>query len=193
MQRTGLFVALAAAAVLGACGDSEPTGDGGASASGAGAPTGAGTGTSGVGATGPARPDPDGPTRRDQIMVEPAVEALGTDSGRDMAMLELMIRLNTVHFGMEPHIRNRDLFEDLAAAADAIASMCEEPAFVNYTHLDEFQRDPTRFDELHTLLRESSQKAATAARAGDVEGLFQAYTAMDASCTACHKRYAPLD
>jgi hypothetical protein len=189
MARTGLFACFAVAAVLVACGDSEPTGDGGASGTGSGS----GTGSANVGPTGPTRPDPDAPTSPDQIMIEPAVEALGADSGRDMALLELMIRLNAVHFGMEPHIRDRERFEDLAAAADVIAGMCEEPAFVNYTSLDEFQRDPTRFDELHTLLRESSQKAATAARAGDVEGLFQAYTAMDASCTACHKRYAPLD
>lgn len=129
----------------------------------------------------------------DPLVIEPEIEALAAHPARDLALLEAMIRLNAIHFGMGPYIRDRAQYEQIAAGCDAIVSICDEPAFTGYTARSDFARDVERFEELHQMLRQGALDAAAAARAGDADGLFDAYTRMDVSCTACHKRYAPLE
>jgi len=130
----------------------------------------------------------DGP-----LEIEPEIAALAAEPVRDLALLEAMVRLNAIHFGMGPYIRDRAQYEQIAKGCDAIVSICDEASFTGYTSQPGFARDAERFEELHAMLRQGAQDAAAAARAGDADGLFAAYTRMDVSCTGCHKRYAPLE
>lgn len=121
------------------------------------------------------------------------VLALASEPNRDLSLIDPMVRLNAVHFGIEPFIRDRSRYEEIAQAAEAIVAICDEEPFVRYTSRPDFERAPERFEAMHALLRQGALDAAAAARSGDAEGLFDAYTRMDVSCTGCHKRYAPLE
>jgi cytochrome c556 len=110
---------------------------------------------------------------------------------RDMAMLELMLKLNQVHLGIEPYLRNVERMPELVEPVEAIAAMTDDPAFTEYLGKLDVERDPTIFESSRGRLAKSARQAAEAARAGDVEAFTAAYTVMDATCIACHKRYAP--
>lgn len=110
---------------------------------------------------------------------------------RDLAMLELMMRINSPYLGMQPHLRDVNALEDLASSADLIAEACEDPVFVGWTAREDFDRDPTTWEASHGDLLSGAREAADAARAGDLDALHHAYGVMSRSCTACHKRYSP--
>lgn len=110
---------------------------------------------------------------------------------RDMAMLELMLKLNQLHLGVEPYLRNAERLPELVEPVEAIAAMTDDPVFANYLGALDVERDPAIFDASRARLAQSARQAAEAARASDVEAFTAAYTAMDATCISCHKRYAP--
>ncbi|MHC4375430.1 MAG: cytochrome c [Planctomycetota bacterium] len=110
---------------------------------------------------------------------------------RDMAMLELMLKLNQLHLGVEPYLRNAERLPELVEPVEAIAAMTEDAVFANYLGGLDVERDSTIFDASRARLAQSARQAAEAARAADVEAFTAAYTAMDATCISCHKRYAP--
>lgn len=110
---------------------------------------------------------------------------------RDMAMLELMLKLNQLHLGVEPFLRNADRLPELVEPVEAIAAMTEDAVFSEYLGKLDVERDPTTFEASAKRLAQSARQAAEAARAADVEAFTAAYTAMDATCITCHKRYAP--
>lgn len=180
MRRVALLALLVA---LPACGDEAPAPDGGAADGGstAGSTEHAGPNGATGGAPGAGTPVADDGWR--ELVATP---------NRDLSLLRLMLRLDPVHVGMAPYLRHQPSFEQLALAADAIAALCDEPPFATYTQAASFQRDPQRFEFLRGQLRENALAAAAAARAGDVDGLWNAYVAMDATCVGCHKRYGPL-
>lgn len=110
---------------------------------------------------------------------------------RDMAMLELMLKLNQLHLGIEPYLRNVERLPELVEPVEAIAAMTDDPVFANYMSALDVERDPAIFDASRERLVKSARQAAEAARASDVEAFTAAYTVMDATCISCHKRYAP--
>lgn len=110
---------------------------------------------------------------------------------RDLGMLELMLKLNQLHLGVEPYLRNAERLPELVEPVEAIAAMTEDAVFAEYLGKLDVERDPTVFDTSRARLTQSARQAAEAARASDVEAFTAAYTAMDATCIACHKRYAP--
>lgn len=179
----GLGLVGAIALVATGCGDGDETGGGPETAS----ERGAGSTNGDAAAADAADASEDAP-----IEIGADVLALAREPNRDLSLIDPMVRLNAVHFGMGPFIRDRARYEQIAQAADAVVAICDEPAFAEYTSRPDFEREPERFEELYTLLRQGAVDAAAAARAGDAEALFDAYTRMDVSCTGCHKRYAPL-
>jgi len=155
----------------------------------------AGSGTGGAGAGGPsgangsgAKPLP-GTTAPES---DQTWRVLAATPNRDLSLLALMVRMDALHTGSAPFIRDLASYERLALAADAIASMCEEDAFTQYTSAPDFARAPERFEELRLQLLDGARAAAAAARANDVSAFYDAFVAMDASCVGCHKRYGPL-
>ena len=110
---------------------------------------------------------------------------------RDLSMLELMVRLNAVHLGMEPYLRSTEHFEDLAVAAEGVAAITGESLMFEWPKAEDFGRDPEPWQRFRGDLERSAGEAAAAARAGDLDGLHAAYTVMDATCIGCHKRYQP--
>ncbi|QDU65036.1 Cytochrome C' [Planctomycetes bacterium Pla86] len=110
---------------------------------------------------------------------------------RDLTMLELMIELNPPYLGMQSELRNVERLGDLAAAADMVATLAEDPRMTGYTAREDFARDPAPFERMRQDLLTASRAAADSARAGDLDGLHDAYAQMSASCVACHKRYSP--
>lgn len=118
---------------------------------------------------------------------EPA--ALEPAPPRDLALLDLMLEVQALHRGMEPVLRSEERLPELAEAARGIATLAADPLFVGWTRRPDFQRDPARFEALRLHLLDSAEQAASAAEAGDKEGLHRFYAQMDGSCVACHKRY----
>lgn len=116
-------------------------------------------------------------------------QALEPAPPRDLALLELMIKLQALHRGMEPVLRSEAQLPQLAEAARGIASLASDPLFEGWVRRPDFQRDPTRFEAFRLHLLDSAQQAAQAAEAGDRERLHRFYAQMDGSCVACHKRY----
>lgn len=182
MKRLVASAAFAVLAALAGCGgDEAPNSAGGAS----------GAGDSG-GAAPSAASSATGGAPKAAVATDETWRVLAATPNRDLALLGLMVRLDAMHTGSAPFIRDRASYERLALAADAIAAMCEEDAFVKYTSAPDFQRAPERFEELRLQLRDGARAAAEAARAGDVDAFYDAFVAMDASCVGCHKRYGPL-
>ncbi len=108
---------------------------------------------------------------------------------RDLALLELMIKMQALHRGMEPVLRSEERLPELAEAARGIASLAAAPLFAGWTRRPDFLRDPGRFEAFRLHLLDSAEAAAAAAEAGDKEALHRFYAQMDGSCVACHKRY----
>lgn len=185
MRRVALLALFVA---LSACGDEAPAPGGG----GAAEPTAGGTSAARADAQAHAPSDPTVPGGAGAPVADDGWRELVVTPNRDLSLLRLMLRLEPVHVGMAPFLRHQPSFEQLALAADAIAALCDEPPFATYTQAASFQRDPQRFEFLRDQLRENARAAAAAARAGDVDGLWSAYVAMDATCVGCHKRYGPL-
>ncbi len=110
---------------------------------------------------------------------------------RDLSMLELMVRMNAVHLGMEPYLRSVDHLEDLAGAADGVAAIAGDSLMLEWPKASDFGRDPEPWNRFRGDLERAAGEAAAAARSGDLNGLHAAYTVMDATCIGCHKRYQP--
>lgn len=110
---------------------------------------------------------------------------------RDLDMLELMLAMNPPYLGMQPHLRDESKLGALAAAADLIGDLAEDPRMTGYTARPDFQRDPEPYERFRLDLLESSRAAAEAARVGAFDQLHRAHALMSASCVACHKRYSP--
>lgn len=181
MKRLVASTAFAVLAALAGCGgDEAPNSAGGAGggASGGAAPSAASSATGGA--------------PKATVPMDETWRVLAGTPNRDLSLLALMVRLDAMHTGSAPFIRDRASYERLALVADAIAAMCEESAFVQYTSAPDFQRAPERFEELRLQLRDGARAAGAAARAGDVDAFYDAFVAMDASCVGCHKRYGPL-
>jgi len=115
-------------------------------------------------------------------------EPIGT---RDLSMLELMIEMDPSYLGIQPVLRDVSKLEAIASAADLIGTLTDDPRMTGYTQRVDFERDPAPFEIFRTDLLESARAAAAGARAGDLDGLHDAYARMSASCIACHKRYSP--
>ena len=131
-----------------------------------------------------------------------AVLAAGCDRGgpertfeplppRDLSMLEVMLEMNPPYLGMQPVLRDVDQLDALAAAADSLARLAEDPRMTGYTGTGDFDRDPEPFERFRQDLLQGSLAAAEAARAGELDRLHDAYSRISASCVACHKRYSP--
>ncbi|MEO0652863.1 MAG: hypothetical protein AAFZ65_19470 [Planctomycetota bacterium] len=119
-----------------------------------------------------------------EVTLEPLPE-------RDLAMLELMLRINPPYLGMQSELRNPAAMVDVAAAAEVILDACEDEAFVGWVERPDFERDPATWRASYADLLEGARTARDAARAGELDRLHEAYTRMSKSCTACHKRYSP--
>lgn len=171
---SGVFAVLAALAGCG--GDEAPNSAGG----------------TGSGAAPSVAPSVTGDVPKAAVPMDETWRVLAATPNRDLALLALMVRIDAMHTGSAPFIRDRASYERLALTADAIAAMCEEDAFVRYTSAPDFHRAPERFEELRLQLRDGARAAAAAARANDVDAYYDAFVAMDASCVGCHKRYGPL-
>jgi cytochrome c556 len=110
---------------------------------------------------------------------------------RDLDLLELMLALNPPFLGIQPELRNPAAYGRVAAAADTLATLAEDPRFTGWTARPGFGRDPQRFETFRRDFSRGATEAAAAARAGDPEALHRAYTTLSMSCVACHKRYSP--
>jgi cytochrome c556 len=184
MRAAAMGAALVLALGAGCGGDEAGSGTGGAGAggpSGGGANTLSGAATSGAGIGGAAA-----------LELDQTWRVLAATPNRDLSLLALMVRLDALHTGSAPFIRDLASYERLALAAEAIAAMCDEDAFTQYTSAPDFARAPERFEELRLQLLDGARAAAAAARANDVSAFYDAFVAMDASCVGCHKRYGPL-
>jgi hypothetical protein len=114
------------------------------------------------------------------------------EQGRDLRLLEHMIRLNALHVGIEPHLRDTARYEELAGAAAEIERLAVDPVFVEWPRRKGFRHPPDLFDRYRVDLLEGARAASAALANGDRDGLHAAYAVMDASCIACHKRFSPL-
>ena len=117
---------------------------------------------------------------------------LGSVPDRDLSMLNRMVELNAAHRGIEPFLRNRARYDELAETAEGMALLAASELMVNYPDREEFVRDPGPWHRWRAELEEAATAAAAAARAGDADGFHQAYSRMDGSCIACHKRYLEI-
>ena len=113
----------------------------------------------------------------------------GAEAPRDLSLLYRMIELDAVHRGMEPYLRNRDQLEQLADAADGAALIADSELLRTWPERPGFARDTERWETFRSVLSSAATDAAAAARAGDLDALHEAYSRMDGSCIACHKRY----
>jgi cytochrome c556 len=113
----------------------------------------------------------------------------GPEPERDLSLLYRMIELDSIHRGIEPFLRNTSKLDDVAQAADAAAELARSELLVTWTERPEFQRDPVRWQTFRAELEQAAVDAAQAARAADLDALHDAYSRMDGTCIACHKRY----
>ncbi len=104
-------------------------------------------------------------------------------------MLNRMVELNAAHRGIEPFLRNRDRYEQLAETAEGMAQLAASELMMGYPDREDFVRDPEPWHRWRAELEAAATAAAAAARAGDADGFHLAYSRMDGSCIACHKRY----
>ncbi len=110
---------------------------------------------------------------------------------RDLRLLEHMIRLNALHFGMEPHLRDTRQFAEIARVATEIERLGNDTVFMNWPKEPGFPHAPERYERFRQDLIQGAKDVRAAAEAGNTAQISQAYARMDASCTACHKRYSP--
>lgn len=102
-----------------------------------------------------------------------------------------MIQLNALHLGIEPHLRDAAAMGELARVAGEIETLGAAPVFVDWPKRPGFPHDPTRYERFREDLVRGAAELQGAAEAGDKDAVVAAYARLDASCTACHKRYSP--
>ena len=110
---------------------------------------------------------------------------------RDLALLEHMIQLNALHLGIEPHLRDADKMGELARVAGEIAALGSAPVFVDWPKRPNFPHEPARYERFRQDLLRGAAELQAAAESADKGAVVAAYARLDASCTACHKRYSP--
>ncbi len=111
---------------------------------------------------------------------------------RDLTMLYRMIELDAAQRGIEPYLRDRSRYTELAETADAIAELAGSDLLRSWPERPDFVRAKQPWERFRQDLEQASRDAAHFARAGDADGLHEAFSRMDGSCIACHKRYHEL-
>lgn len=102
-----------------------------------------------------------------------------------------MIQLNALHMGLEPHLRDVSQLQEIGRVAGEIEKLGSAPVFVDWPKRPGYPHDPTRYERFRQDMLRGAQEVQAAATARDRDALIAAYARLDASCTACHKRYSP--
>jgi len=120
----------------------------------------------------------------------------GSDAGqsaqRDLRLRTLMMRMEGERLVMESNLRNPEALSTLLARGRKMREAARDDAFATYPeHPDMAGKDGALFLEYRERLLVAVDAFVAAAEAGDLEGIYEPYTQLNASCTTCHKRFDP--
>ncbi len=111
---------------------------------------------------------------------------------RDLRLRTLMMRMEGERLIMESNLRNPDALATHLARGRKMREAVRDEAFLNYpAHPDMAGKDGELFLEYRERLVVAVDAFVAAAEAGDLEGIYEPYTQLNASCTTCHKRFDP--
>ena len=111
---------------------------------------------------------------------------------RDLRLRTLMMRMEGERRVMESNLRNPDALATQLARGRKMREAVHGAAFATYPeHPDMAGKDGALFLEYRERLLVAVDAFVAAAEAGDLEGIYEPYTQLNASCTTCHKRFDP--
>jgi len=107
------------------------------------------------------------------------------------ALRNAMFELDALNWSIEPILRDPSQTAAVASAARSMQRWATDDAWTAYYDEPGFLGDRSLFDKYLGWLRSGTAQLATAADAGDIEGMRTGFIQMQQSCTACHKRFNP--
>ena len=103
----------------------------------------------------------------------------------------VMYEIDALKRSIEPNYRNPERVPELAEWGRGILAATDENAFANHPASAFFQGDAELFRRYHSELRTATEAFVTAAEAGELDPLRDAWIEMNITCTRCHKRFDP--